>query len=406
VVLDDDQCQRAVERCDELGDARGLCRGHPSGRFVEEEHAWPPRQRDRELELPPFAVRKGASWCRCARAEAHPFQQVVGCHELARRWRAEWTVRTCRGRDADRDVVARRKGIEELVPLIHARDAAPRELVWPSTRHVLTREPHLARGGLELAREHVEQGRLSRPVRPDDRAALTLGDLEGDARQRLDAAELAAQVARLDHARARACATRTKPTMPCRAASTKMMNTRPSSVSANAMYDGMTRSMKSTTTAPTTGPRSVLAPPMRTDTNASTERATPTSFVETKRIEYACSAPPTPAIAPASTKADSLRRVVSYPSARMRRSFSRRPMSARPYVDERMRHTRSSTARKTIATRWNNASGPLKSRPKSIGRRTPEKPFDPPVRSAAWNATAKTICAKASVSMRKKIPAA
>src|SRR5206468_1298631 len=153
------------------------------------------------------------------------------------------------------------------------------------TGHVLARESHLAGCRLELAGQHVEECRLPRPVRADDRATLALGDLQRDARERLDPAELASQLTRLDHARARAYEARTRPTMPRRAVSTKTMKTRPSSVSAKAMYEGITRSMNNTTTAPATGPISVLAPPIRTETKASTERATPTSFVETKRIE-------------------------------------------------------------------------------------------------------------------------
>ena len=85
-----------------------------------------------------------------------------------------------------------------------------------------------------------------------------------------------------------------------------------------------------TTPAPSTGPRIVPAPPIRTMTKACTDVPMPASPGDTKRWEYAESAPATPAIIPATTNAESLSRAVSYPRARMRRSFSRTPVSARP----------------------------------------------------------------------------
>ena len=43
--------------------------------------------------------------------------------------------------------------------------------------------------------------------------------------------------------------------------------------------------------------------------------------------------------------------------------------------------------------------------PKRSGRPTPARPLDPPVTDVHWKAMANTICANASVSIRKKIPA-
>ena len=64
--------------------------------------------------------------------------------------------------------------------------------------------------------------------------------------------------------------------------------------------------MRMTTAAPIAGPASEPAPPMRTMTKTVIDVPMPTSFGETKRSEYAESAPARPPIAPASAKALSL----------------------------------------------------------------------------------------------------
>src|SRR5438105_11303873 len=83
--------------------------------------------------------------------------------------------------------------------------------------------------------------------------------------------------------------------MPCLANSTKPMNTSPRIASdirrSVGRSDGTTRSMSETSADPTIGPPSVPAPPTRTVTNARTEFASPASCAETKRVEYAESAP-------------------------------------------------------------------------------------------------------------------
>ena len=60
---------------------------------------------------------------------------------------------------------------------------------------------------------------------------------------------------------------------------------------------------------------------------------------------------------------------------------------------------------KTTATSTYMRSAAVRSRPPITGRPTPESPFDPPVTEVHWNAIANTICARARVSMRKKMPA-
>src|SRR5439155_7509288 len=204
--------------------------------LVEQEHPRPGRERDGQLELAPLPVRQRARGRpRCA-VEADARQDLVGSAVFARGAPAE-AVRTRLRGERDGHVVARGQWIEELVPLVHAREAAPGELERRATRDVLARQPHGAAGRRDLAGEHVEEGRLPRAVRADERPALALRDRERHAVEGRYAAERAAQIAHVYHGRTRAQAARVAPTMPCRATSTKKMNTTPSTACAQGRHE-------------------------------------------------------------------------------------------------------------------------------------------------------------------------
>jgi hypothetical protein len=73
----------------------------------------------------------------------------------------------------------------------------PRDVIaWRLAGHVLAEEAHRPARRLVDAREHVEERRLARPVRPDQRHHLAARDDEVDVVHRDEAAELLAEALR------------------------------------------------------------------------------------------------------------------------------------------------------------------------------------------------------------------
>src|ERR1700730_6841607 len=182
------------------------------------------------------------------------------------RRRAKHAVRSFSGAHRERDVLSRGERREQLGPLIHVRKPEPGALPRAQPRNVAPAEPHRAAARRDLTGEDVDERRLPRPVRTDERAALSLGDLERHAVERDDTAEHAMELAYLDHrARTRSHASRPSPTMPCSAKSTTRTNTRRRIASdirrSTGKTDGRTRSMSDTRAAPAMGPPRVPAPP-------------------------------------------------------------------------------------------------------------------------------------------------
>src|SRR4051812_27199633 len=170
------------------------------------------------------------------------------------------------------------------------RQSEPGALPRAEARDISPAEQHSATGRRDLAAEYVDERRLPRPVRTDDRATFALRDPHGDAVDRDDAAEAAAQIADLDHrVRTRISASRPRPTIPCRANRTNAMKTTPRMASeirsSGGSSDGTTRSMSDTSADPAIGPPRLPAPPTRTVTNARTELPSPASCADTKRVE-------------------------------------------------------------------------------------------------------------------------
>src|SRR5206468_2675810 len=188
-----------------------------------------------------------------ALCDANAREQLARGGAVVKLWRRERTVWPARRTDREEDVLRGSEGLEQLVALIHAGDAAARQLVRRTSRDVLAGEGHRARRRVELAGEDVEERRLPGPVWADDRAALARSHAERHAVERLHPSELAAEVvrrqqrcavheARAGAGRARAYAARAAPTMPWRAATTKAMKRSPRTVSAKGIDDGSTRS--------------------------------------------------------------------------------------------------------------------------------------------------------------------
>src|SRR6185312_12815421 len=165
------------------------------------------------LELAALAVRERAYGDLFTPGQADPFEHRIGLRALGARWRAKHAVWSATRGHRERDVLSRGKRREQLGALVDVSQSEPRALPCAKARDVATGEPHRARGRRDLAPEDVDERRLSRPVRSDDRAPLSVGDLERHAIDRDDAAERATEVTDLDHrARTRSQASRPSPT--------------------------------------------------------------------------------------------------------------------------------------------------------------------------------------------------
>src|SRR5207244_8247134 len=70
-----------------------------------------------------------------------------------------------------------------------AAAAPPDDLVLLPAQHLLAGEPHRTASRLDQAGHRVDQGRLARPVGPDEEADLPLGDGEVDAVDRPELVE-------------------------------------------------------------------------------------------------------------------------------------------------------------------------------------------------------------------------
>jgi hypothetical protein len=102
----------------------------------------------------------------------------------------------------DHDVLERRHVEEDLQVLEGARDAASRALGGRALRHVLACEHDPAGGRRVDAVDQVEQRRLARAIRADDRVDLALRDREVELRHGGDAAEALGQALDREEGRA------------------------------------------------------------------------------------------------------------------------------------------------------------------------------------------------------------
>src|SRR5439155_9083877 len=94
------------------------------------------------------------------------------------------------GMAAEQQVLQHGRVLEELDVLKRARDPAPRDLVRRHAGDVLVAEDQAAARRVVDPRDEIEDGRLARAVRTDDREDLPLFDGEGDAVDGANAAEV------------------------------------------------------------------------------------------------------------------------------------------------------------------------------------------------------------------------
>ena len=128
VVLDDKDRERAIQTGDELGDPSGLKRRHARRRLVEQEHARPLRERDRELQLTALTVRKLPRGNALTTGETDAFEHRLALGVLRARSRTKYAIWSAARGDREANVVARGKRCEELRPLIQVRKPESRPL--------------------------------------------------------------------------------------------------------------------------------------------------------------------------------------------------------------------------------------------------------------------------------------
>ena len=97
------------------------------------------------------------------------------------------------GVQADHDVLDRAHLAEQLQILEGAADAGPRPPLRRPARDVAVLEADMARRRRQVARDQVEQGRLPRPVRPDQPVHRAAGDLHVDGADGDETAEMPRQ---------------------------------------------------------------------------------------------------------------------------------------------------------------------------------------------------------------------
>src|SRR5581483_2628837 len=111
--------------------------------------------------------------------------------------------------DRQRQCLERRQRREELVDLKSADKAQPNATFGTEPRDILPRQRHAARGGRQHARQQIDEGRLARAVRTDQRVTRARLEAERDVIGRHDAAEALAKSAGFEHRRHRTALRRT-----------------------------------------------------------------------------------------------------------------------------------------------------------------------------------------------------
>ena len=90
----------------------------------------------------------------------------------------------------DQQILQHRGVVEQLDVLEGARDAAPGDLLSVELRDLLVLEDDAPGRHVVETADKIEESGLAGAVRADDREDLALGDVERDAVDRLEAAEL------------------------------------------------------------------------------------------------------------------------------------------------------------------------------------------------------------------------
>src|SRR5262249_18347013 len=185
VVLDDHDrdAARADDGADDVHDRRLLARRDAARGLVEEQEFWPKRVSDRHVQELALAVRDRAGSDPRLAVETELAQYVVRLvphgpiavcelHEVARLALAR--------ENRQRDVVAEGELVEQVDELEASRDPRLDPLIGRLLGHVAAFEQDLAAVGPQEAAHQVDERRLARAVRADQRQHFSGVDLEVD----------------------------------------------------------------------------------------------------------------------------------------------------------------------------------------------------------------------------------
>ena len=212
VVLDQEQRDAAVaHRAHHLDGAVGLVGVHAGERLVEQQHLRVGGEADGDAERAQMALRQVARDLVPDRPEAEKLEDLVArAAELRlvapRRRRSEIEAEEARVRAqvmGDDDAVARRHALEDRRLLKGAHDPLARHDMRREAGNHLALERHLAAGRLHERGDQLEDRRLARAVRADDRQDLVRLDVERDLVDRGEAAVALGEVLDLEDRRHR-----------------------------------------------------------------------------------------------------------------------------------------------------------------------------------------------------------
>jgi len=207
VVLDEENADAAIaQRPDDVAEVLDLVAGQSAGRLVEQDEARPHRQAARDLEEALLGMREQVGAPPEDVAEADAVQQLdrAGAQRpvlAADPRQAEGGGEEARARMGPRTehgVVEHRQRRQQARLLEGAGDAEARAVLHGRGRQVFAVEPDPAAVRLVVAGEEVEQRRLAAAVRADQAVHFAGAQLQRDALERMDAAEVLADVLRLE----------------------------------------------------------------------------------------------------------------------------------------------------------------------------------------------------------------
>ena len=191
-MLDEQDRDLGRQGVDGLEDLLALAFGNAGDRLVEQQHARPAGERQRDLEQAALAVGERMDRLVHDLGEAKARQQRLafgGDRGVVAERSPPARARAAVHGDGERQRRQRRQRVEQLVDLEGADDAAANPLVRGERGDVVAVEEDGPGGRLENAGEQVDQRRLAGAVRPDQGVAGAALELERDVVGRRQAAE-------------------------------------------------------------------------------------------------------------------------------------------------------------------------------------------------------------------------
>jgi hypothetical protein len=196
VVLDDQHGDVGIEAGDHIEDEMALRGRHAGRRLVEQQHARPLGERNRDLDQALAAIGQLTHQLERIVDQPQRFQvieRLVDHRSLGAGRTPEIVVLAIAFADGHADVFQNRQPAEELIDLEGARQAAPGADGLAGGGDVVAIEHNTAGRRLEHAGDQVDQRRLARPVRTDQRAAGAPLERQVDVARDMQRAEAAVE---------------------------------------------------------------------------------------------------------------------------------------------------------------------------------------------------------------------